>query len=282
MTRAAQERPVCSRDIELPLVETFGLVAGMDEVGRGAIAGPVCVGVCVVGPQTGQPPAGLTDSKLLTARRREALVEPVTRWTLASAVGGASAAEIDQIGIVAALRLAGQRALYAVNAQGYAPSFVLLDGSHNWLSEPEVDLFSFDPDAVGQSSVPASAQGAEVVGVGDSPAPSTGAGKVAVSGSGANGVAAAAEHGIFGPGSAALTYDGPVRTLVKGDARVSVIAAASVLAKVRRDSYMAGLTDPGFGWASNKGYGSGVHYDGIREHGLSEQHRHSWNLPGAD
>lgn len=256
MRRAAQCIPPCSRDIELPLVESFGLVAGMDEVGRGAIAGPVCVGVCVVGPETGQPPAGLTDSKLLTAKRREALVDPAARWVAASAVGAASAAEIDQIGIVAALRLAGRRALHAVSAQGYAPSLVLLDGSHDWLSEPQADLFSFD------AAVPTPQIG--------------GAHATAPGGLGPG------ERGMYGPGSAALAYDGPVQTLVKGDARVSVIAAASVLAKVRRDAYMAGLADPGYGWASNKGYGAAVHYRGIAAHGLSEQHRRSWNLPGTD
>ena len=76
-----------SRDLEVSLARRWGIVAGMDEVGRGALAGPVAVGVALIGIDAAPVPEGLTDSKALTARRREALVDPVREWALASAVG---------------------------------------------------------------------------------------------------------------------------------------------------------------------------------------------------
>ncbi|UFU08401.1 ribonuclease HII [Ruania halotolerans] len=108
----------------------------MDEVGRGALAGPVSVGVAVVDASTGRIPAGLRDSKLLRPMARERLQAPIRRWSHASAVGHASAAEIDRIGIIAALRLAGTRALSTLAENGCEPGVVLLDGSHDWLTTP--------------------------------------------------------------------------------------------------------------------------------------------------
>ena len=110
-------------------------LAAMDEVGRGALAGPVTVGVVVVTASIGRVPPGLADSKLLTPAAREALVRPIRRWATEYAVGQASPAEIDTIGIIAALRLAGRRALGALSGPVDA---VLLDGNHNYLSEPAV------------------------------------------------------------------------------------------------------------------------------------------------
>lgn len=96
-------------------------VIGCDEVGRGAIAGPVAVGMGAVLVDCVEAPAGLRDSKLLTEKRREALY-PL--------------AEVDRLGIVAALGLAGRRALAALHHQGVAVlrSVVLLDGAHDWLT----------------------------------------------------------------------------------------------------------------------------------------------------
>jgi len=105
-------------------------VAGIDEVGRGAIAGPVCVGVVVVTATCGDIPPGLTDSKLLSAKRREELCQPVADWAHAASLGWASAGEIDAHGIVPALRLAAERALASLSV---APTAVVLDGSHDWL-----------------------------------------------------------------------------------------------------------------------------------------------------
>jgi ribonuclease HII len=114
-------------------------LAAMDEVGRGALAGPVSVGVVVVTARIGRVPPGLRDSKLLTPLARETLVPVVRRWAGEFAVGHASPAEIDAFGIIAALRLAGRRALAQLSAPVDA---VLLDGNHDYLSEPEPALFS--------------------------------------------------------------------------------------------------------------------------------------------
>jgi ribonuclease HII len=110
-------------------------LAAMDEVGRGALAGPVTVGVVVVTATIGRVPPGLADSKLLTPAAREKLVTPIRRWVTEYAVGHASPAEIDSIGIIAALRTAGQRALRALSGPVDA---VLLDGNHNYLTTPAV------------------------------------------------------------------------------------------------------------------------------------------------
>lgn len=109
------------------------LVAGVDEVGRGALAGPVTVGVVVVRESTRTAPTGLRDSKLLTPAAREALAPALRRWAPAWGVGHAEPAEIDAVGIIAALRLAGRRALARLEL---APDLVLLDGSHDWLTHP--------------------------------------------------------------------------------------------------------------------------------------------------
>lgn len=105
----------------------------MDEVGRGALAGPVSVGVVCIDESCSSAPSGVRDSKLLTPSKRESLVEPVRKWALAWGVGHAAPAEIDELGIVAALRLAGRRALAAC---GLSPDLVVLDGKHDWLSDP--------------------------------------------------------------------------------------------------------------------------------------------------
>ncbi|MCR6689633.1 ribonuclease HII [Cellulomonas sp.] len=121
------------------------LVAGMDEVGRGSLAGPVSVGVVVVGLETRSAPRGVADSKLLTPAARTALLPALGRWGVARAVGHASPAEIDAIGIIAALRLAGHRALAAVGAVAGPVDVVLLDGNHDWLTpSAQGELFTLD------------------------------------------------------------------------------------------------------------------------------------------
>ncbi|MBR7742776.1 ribonuclease HII [Phycicoccus sp. BSK3Z-2] len=204
------------------------VLAGMDEVGRGALAGPVSVGVVVIDETCRSAPQGVRDSKLLQPHVRESMVPRIERWALAHAVGEASAAEIDAVGIMAALRLAGMRALEAC---GVRPDLVILDGNHDWLTAPEdVGLLAF-----------------------------------------------AHEDGVVTP---------PVTTMVKADMRCSSVAAASVLAKVRRDRFMVGLGDDGgehaaYGWAVNKGYAAPEHLDALRVHGPSAWHRRSWRLPGS-
>lgn len=112
------------------------LVIGMDEVGRGAIAGPVAVGLSIVDLDTRTAPEGLKDSKLLPEPRREELQPKVARWSRYAAVGMASNERIEQIGIIAALGLAARRALDAVREEGVdlIGAVVLLDGSHDWLT----------------------------------------------------------------------------------------------------------------------------------------------------
>lgn len=122
-------------------------LAGVDEVGRGALAGPVSVGIAVVDLQRQRLLKEVRDSKLLKPADRERLAPAVRKWSVASAVGHASSAEIDTLGIIAALRLAGTRAWREVLAAGVVPDVVLLDGSHNWLT-PAAQASLFD-DAAG-------------------------------------------------------------------------------------------------------------------------------------
>jgi ribonuclease HII len=120
------------------------VLAGMDEVGRGALAGPVTVGVVVIDETCRSAPQGVKDSKLLAPHARERMVPRIERWALAHAVGHASADEIDAIGIIAALRLAGCRALGTVTSAGIRPDLVILDGNHDWLTAPhDVGLLAF-------------------------------------------------------------------------------------------------------------------------------------------
>jgi ribonuclease HII len=118
------------------LREGARLVIGMDEVGRGAIAGPVAVGLSIVDVDTRTAPEGLKDSKLLPEPKREELHPKVARWSRYAAVGMASNERIEQIGIIAALGLAARRAIDAIREQGVdlTGAVVLLDGSHDWLS----------------------------------------------------------------------------------------------------------------------------------------------------
>jgi ribonuclease HII len=107
------------------------LVVGLDEVGRGAWAGPVTVGAAVTGLR--RAPEGLTDSKLLTPRRREQLAPVLADWVTAYAIGEASALECDELGMTAALRLAAVRALESLPVR---PDAVILDGKHDYLGGP--------------------------------------------------------------------------------------------------------------------------------------------------
>jgi ribonuclease HII len=188
-------------------------VIGCDEVGRGALAGPVGVGVCLVDADIGAHPEGLRDSKLLSEKRREELAPRAALWARFSAVGLATAEEVDAIGIIAALGLAGKRALTQLHEAGanVRDSVILLDGSHDWLT----------------------------------------------------------------PSLASPLH---VLTRIKADRDCASVSAASVLAKVHRDRLMidADLVHPGYGWASNKGYGSSAHMEAIASLGATSLHRHTW------
>ena len=126
-------RPVPTLDTERQLFASGArIVAGMDEVGRGAIAGPVMIGVVAIDQSITDVPEGLADSKLMTAKRREAMVPTVQQWALAHATGSATAAEVDKFGIMAAMSLAGSRALAAL---GVKPDIIILDGNTSFLKE---------------------------------------------------------------------------------------------------------------------------------------------------
>lgn len=201
----------------------YRLVAGMDEVGRGALAGPVSVGVVVIDETTRTVPQGVKDSKLLSPAARERAVPAVRRWAVDHAVGHASATEIDRIGIMAALRLAGVRALQTLQVR---PDVIVLDGNHDWLT---------DPSAVGLLA-------------------------------------------LADPATPTARPMPPVTTLIKADMICSSVAAASVLAKVERDTLLVDLHQghPQYNWAGNKGYSAPDHLAAIRTHGPCELHRRSW------
>ncbi|SHN25775.1 RNase HII [Actinacidiphila paucisporea] len=180
-------------------------VAGVDEVGRGAWAGPVTVCAAVTGLR--RPPEGLTDSKLIAPNRRTRLAAVLTGWVTSYALGQASPEEIDGLGMTAALRLAALRALDGLPEP---PEAVILDGKHNYL-------------------------------------------------------------GGGGPWQ--------VRTVIKGDVSCVSVAAASVIAKVRRDGQMAevGADYAPFAFGDNAGYPSPVHRSALEELGPTPLHRMSWS-----
>lgn len=126
-------------EIERALAASCGpgarIVVGIDEVGRGALAGPVAVGACAIQVLEGRIaplPPEVRDSKRLTSIRRQALVQPIRDCARAAAVGWAAASEIDEIGIMAALSRAAVRALEGL---GVGPDAIVLDGDVDMLSQ---------------------------------------------------------------------------------------------------------------------------------------------------
>ena len=209
--------PLPHLDVEQGLVgQGFTVVIGHDEVGRGALAGPVTVGAVAWWPGAGTPPEGIRDSKLVPEKSRDALAVSVKQWVSLVAVGHAEPEEIDRNGIVPSLGVAALRAVSEVVqrfAEGTKP-IVLLDGSQDWLSK-------------------------------------------------------------------LLPTPIPVVTQVKADRDCLSVAAASLVAKVERDTLMRGFATeyPAYGFDSHKGYGSAKHMAALREHGLSPLHRRSFVHP---
>ena len=174
-------------------------VAGIDEVGRGSMAGPVTVGVAILTPDATLEVGGLIDSKALSPARRESMVPEIRQWC-AVAVGHVEPADIDRLGMTLSLRLAAQRALAELARRGYRADAALLDGKHDWFTPPQEDLFSaLAPD-------PAQAH--------------------------YNALLAQAWEGAGDPAQM------PVTMVIKGDYKCASIAAASVVAKVERDELM--------------------------------------------
>lgn len=138
------------------------VVAGVDEVGRGALAGPVSVGLVALAPCDVWP-VGLADSKEIPAATRERLAVELAHVGEARAVGSASSREVDAFGIVGALRLAGYRALAEVGAAGVAVDAILLDGKHDWLTPPPEALFGTEGAAEDLAEVCRAALGSATV-----------------------------------------------------------------------------------------------------------------------
>ena len=173
-------------------------VCGVDEAGRGPLAGPVCAAAVILPPHLDLP--GLDDSKKLTDKRRRELFPLIKEQAIAYGIGLASHEEIDEINILQATFLAMERALVALNVK---PDHVLIDGNR------------------------------------------------------------AKDFGL------------PVTTVVKGDSLSANIAAASILAKVTRDTIMEeeAVRYPQYGFEIHKGYGTKAHYEALGTYGPSPIHR---------
>lgn len=184
--------------IEIP---DGGPVAGVDEAGRGPLAGPVVAAAVIL--DTSRPIAGLADSKTLTATRREELAVQIRAQASAWALGMASVEEIDQLNILQASLLAMQRAVHGLSI---VPSLALVDGNQ----APRLCC--------------------------------------------------------------------AVRTVVRGDATVASISAASILAKVARDAILHDLDRqyPGYGFAGHKGYPTAAHLRALEYLGPAVVHRRSF------
>ena len=174
------------------------LIAGVDEAGRGPLAGPVVAAAVILDEL--HPIKGLADSKTLTALRREKLFDEIRAKALCCSISQASVEEIEQLNILQATLLAMRR---AVEGLRLLPKLVLVDGNR-------LPLLAIRAEAI-----------------------------------------------------------------VKGDARVPAISAASILAKVHRDRWCAEYDQqfPQYGFARHKGYGTAEHLAALREHGACPQHR---------
>lgn len=129
--------------LERRLLKEYDLIIALDEVGRGALAGPVAVGAAVMDAACSRRrvPAGLRDSKMITERRRPEMAERAREWVRTCGVGWSSAAEVDEGGIMRALGLAASRAVQSVVDQGASleRTLVILDGNHDYISRVHPD-----------------------------------------------------------------------------------------------------------------------------------------------
>jgi ribonuclease HII len=178
-------------------------ILGIDEVGRGPWAGPLVIGAVVLNGTVD----GLADSKLLTKKRREELNQAILNSGASVGLGWVSAAEIDDIGLSEALRLATRRAVEQIKAPYHE---VVIDGTVNFLAGTSKGRFA--------------------------------------------------------------------TTLKKADQLIPAVSAASIVAKVARDAYMAELDAkyPGYGFASHVGYGTAAHRAAIEKLGPCCEHRMSF------
>jgi ribonuclease HII len=268
-------------------------VAGIDEVGRGAWAGPLSVGVAVLhaGLRTRSLPRWLRDSKMLPEERRELVFDDVARWCADAAVGHATADECDRFGMTRAWRLAAHRALADLEI---APDALVIDGPYNFLRErvsrsdekitDEVEAaqgqlaLDFEFDAAIDAGVDAAIDAALLSNRYAPFAPATNG--CAAGDPSVDGVSfGRAEEEFELP---AVPLPSTVLTMVGADARCAAVSAASVLAKVVRDRMMReeAVHFPPYGFDRNKGYPSPHHQIALRGYGLSAIHRRSWAFVG--
>lgn len=272
-------------DLERSLAaQGYDLITGFDEVGRGALAGPVMVGCAAIWARDLEPldgddavelsgrtylgvPDGVADSKMLTEHRREAIFDELRDWCAAYAVGQASNTEIDEWGITYALGVAALRALSQVERElGLRLGGGLAARKASMESAGEI-VEGRPGDSVGES----------------------------IGNCGESVRALPKVSGILdGPSDyitkALNTFDAPdvpipadITTKVKGDQHCATVATAAVVAKVTRDRLMVDLAQSNpcyaaYEWAHNKGYGSAAHRTAIAEHGPTPLHRVSWHL----
>jgi ribonuclease HII len=253
------------------------LIAGVDEVGRGPIAGPVVVGAVLLNSAQCDEraiPHGLADSKLLSEKKRMALVPEIKKWAFSYGIGQCSPEVVDEKGIMYALSKAGNNALESAMSktmcgaelgvrntdstkQGFenASSIdtVLLDGTFDYLS---ADMQPGHSDCAGGFAVAGGHTGGHT-------------------GERAHSCASdhASDHAPGCPGAYPI-----IKTIKKGDIKCASIAAASVLAKVYRDDLMIKLSSafPEYEWAKNKGYGTKAHFEAVKQFGPTRHHRKSW------
>ncbi|MGB0384908.1 MAG: ribonuclease HII [Ardenticatenaceae bacterium] len=226
-------------------------IAGVDEVGRGCLAGPVVAGAVIL-PVHDRVicnvlrAAGLRDSKKLSARQREGLVPLIEEIALAYAIGVASSAEIDQHGIVPACRLAMGRALRGLSIQ---PTGLLVDGPTNGSFFSLNQKLMSDPQILQPS----------------------------VGNLGNNSTLSQAFDQTPQKG-ASLWAKSTQRNVIRGDSACLSIAAAAVIAKVHRDTLMvqSDRLYPGYAFGSHKGYGTAAHRAALRRLGATPIHRMTW------
>ena len=241
------------------------IVIGIDEVGRGPLAGPVVACAAVLK----SPDALLTlnDSKKLSRPKREAMFEQVKDACACYAIASASVEEIDEMNILEADFLAMRRALQALGFPGLnetAPEIPIeVKGSLNEALHPN--------DALGSVILNAKREGS-----------SDGSSKASPLSS----LVSRLSSNIL------IAVDGNLKIrgvpaekqmpIVKGDGRIASISAASILAKVIRDRYMDKLEElyPGYGFDKHAGYGTKAHLDAIRRQGYTPAHRKSFHPKG--
>lgn len=257
----------------------FDVVCGFDEVGRGALAGPVMVGCAIVRSRdlldgTLTVPDGVADSKLLTEHRREAIYDELTGWCAAWAVGSSSNAEIDEWGISHALGIAALRALAQAERR-----LRRNDGGRADDALPDDDV-SIAVESEGTAESGGTTQDTESDGTAESEGGTPRALRVGAILDGPNDYITKALGTFDAPD---VPFPAQVTTKVKGDRHCAVVATAAVIAKVTRDRLMEGLaaSQPAYAryaWEHNKGYGTQAHRDAIAQYGPSDLHRLSWKL----